>query len=565
MPAADSISSISSNLCSEEAWDQAASLLDQCAGQPAPDEADRAALVNAVQLFNALGYAEQARGILRGWRETGFDTPALRRAELFLHVSGAPDAAAAHTTGGVCAELLSKGECAALETIRRLFRGEAQAAIACAESAGWFLDEPSLAHGLFHGLWALFLTDNHDRAQALIAEWQLRHGSAAPWSRALVRRLQAALCGARHQYVDEAEHLAAVLEIERDGGLPVQAAYTEAAFVGARARAGDLEVARSIVARWPTPCPTRVASRGPIEAYRDRARAELSMIGGDDRDAFAAASRAANAFYGAGHLVMASHMRFLRVMTAVPAEFATALSDLRAIVRRTNLARCTQRLALIDDLAASGATSLAEHPLDEITPWSRNHTPLHRAFSPSVTMTGADLFWNRVCGAIFLRGKGPFYLERQPILTRALEILTRAPGERLAIADFFAAVWDSPYDPLLHEGKVHVTVHRLRKWFGERDADARRLLEVTDGTIGFRRHADVRVLMPSNPPPPALATLDDRVLAAVARAPGPVAPRTLEHALGASRTAIQRSVRILIANGSLVRHGKSRSTTYTVK
>ena len=175
---------------------------------------------------------------------------------------------------------------------------------------------------------------------------------------------------------------------------------------------------------------------------------------------------------------------------------------------------------------------------------------------------GADLYVDRVRGQIHLGGDGPHPLEGRPVLQRLLDELLTAPGHSLTGEGLFARVWEQRYDPLVHEGRVHVNVHRLRQWLRDLGSPHDSLVVVREGRVCLAPGADVRTLELDVEGPGASRSHDvgERVLQCLDR--GEVAPGELQQRLGVSRSSINRTLRVLLAEGRIVRLGAGRGTRY---
>lgn len=171
---------------------------------------------------------------------------------------------------------------------------------------------------------------------------------------------------------------------------------------------------------------------------------------------------------------------------------------------------------------------------------------------------GRSLYWDRVQDLLWLRGQGPHRLADRPVLRRLLEVLTRSSGFSRPADRLFEAVWGGRYDPIVHQTKLHVTVHRLRAWLDERTAGGERLVEVREGVVGLARDADVRVVeAPGVDVSPA--DLRERLRQCLAES---LSPADLERVLGASRSSLHQAVRALLRTGAIVRSGRGRALRY---
>jgi len=147
-----------------------------------------------------------------------------------------------------------------------------------------------------------------------------------------------------------------------------------------------------------------------------------------------------------------------------------------------------------------------------------------------------------------------------------LECLMNRPTFSLTIGELYSEVWSGIYNPLLHEGKIHVTLHRLRSWLDDKKPGTGALIEVTEGTVCLSEHADVRVLEPRESRgdlrADAAPSMRDRVLATLRGEDTAVAPGLLRRRLGVSRSAVHVALRALMAADLVRREGSGRNTRY---
>ena len=521
-------------------------------GKARPERGDAAVVAGRAFAWVGLGLAGRARAVVERWRRAGVRDRALARAEAVFAVATTPAAAASR--------LRAIGDdpfAGAVAVARHVFRGELREAVARCEKEGWFLDDPEASHGVVHGVWALAMLDDFDGAFAVIGTWRQRQRQLDPRAEQALLVAEARVEALRHRHGRERALLEEALAVCEDHDLDIERAHVEANLVVAMARSGDLRGGARIAKKWPA----GGGGERALAAYRDVARMELAVLEGRYPETEAAARRVLDFCARTDNAIYACHVAFYRCLAASPAQLAARLGEYGGLAARLQVPVHLRRHRLLVQLAAAGLAPRARK-LVVRTRDGRRVEPVMRLFFPAVTEIAADLCWDRVHGTLHLGGDGPFSLAAHPVLRRVLETILAAPDLAIPLAALFETVWEMPYNPIVHEGKVHVALHRLRALLAGFHAGADRLLVVQAGVV---RVADDRaacvIELPdaAAPPPGALA---DRVLAhleAVAFA----APRELERRLGVSRSALGLALRALLADGRVVRDGASRSLVYS--
>jgi biotin operon repressor len=201
--------------------------------------------------------------------------------------------------------------------------------------------------------------------------------------------------------------------------------------------------------------------------------------------------------------------------------------------------------------------------LVERSQFARTPVSFVHVLFPRASSIAADVYWDRVQRRLWLAGQGPYTLEEHPILERVLGTLVAADGFALPLATLFETVWAMPYNPLVHENKAHVAIHRLRSWLESHRKGMGRAVLVRDGIVSIAEDIEVVVLEPGHveaeverPP------LRDRILAALTEQ-SPVSARELEERLEISRTALNNGTRELLASGEIIRTGQGRALHYS--
>jgi len=183
---------------------------------------------------------------------------------------------------------------------------------------------------------------------------------------------------------------------------------------------------------------------------------------------------------------------------------------------------------------------------------------------PRPSSIAADLYWDRVQRRVWLAGRGPYSLDDHPILARLLGTIVAANELALPLSALFEAVWQMPYNPLVHENKAHVAIHRLRSWLEAHRKGMERAIQVRDGIVSIAEDVEVVVLEPSAHlvAETDRAPLRDRVVAALAEQ-SPLSAAELEERLGVSRTALNTATRELVDDGSIGCTGQGRALRYS--
>ncbi len=529
----------------------------EAVAEPGADEV--ALLTDDAFVWVGLGLAQRARRLVERWRRAGVRHPGLRRAEAVYTVAIAPPAAA-----GRLRELAGDPVASAVAVANHVFRGELRAAIARCRAEGWFLRAPAAINGVAYGVWALAMLDDFDEALAVIATWRHRHPRPGPEVEHVLLGAEARVESVRHHHGRARALLEEALAIcdEHELGLP--RAYLEANLAIALARSGERRAAARLARRWPAPrARPRPADEQALAIYREVARTELALLEGRYRDAGAAAARVLACAEAAGNTIYACLARGYRALAAAPGPLRGLVEDYGRAAAQLQIPVHVRRHRLLARLAASGLAPRARH-LFVRSRDGRAMEPVLRTLFPTLAEVNADLCWDRVQGALYLGGEGPFSLGEHPILLRVLEAILGAPRFELSLAALFEAVWGMPYRPLVHEGKCHVALHRLRALLGGWRAGAERLIAVRDGTVRVPdgSAAVVLELAPGRVAEPGPAErLADRVIAAL-EASRELGIAELEARLGASRTGLQGALRVLAAVGRVARAGRARATRY---
>jgi hypothetical protein len=337
----------------------------------------------------------------------------------------------------------------------------------------------------------------------------------------------------------------------------MQRVNVEVPLAATLARNGEIELARALIASWAPPSSDYV----PLDAGRDMARAECELLAGAWDEAERTARRSCVLFDSSDMLLYACHARFLIALAAPPSRFAAALDHYRRTVQRARMPVHRARLQLLERLAARGMRSVREQTTQLRSRFESRTVSIAESLIPRASVLAADIYWDRIQHALWVGGKGPLSLDEHPVLERMLEQIVDAREYTLSLDALFERVWHAPYHPLVHENKLHVTIHRLRGWLDEHSPGLGRAIVVRDGAISIAEHTSVIVL----DEPPALAAdrrpYRERLLDCLAAAPQ--SAQELERRLGISRTTLHGVTRELIAEGAIECSGRGRALRYS--
>jgi len=526
--------------------------------RPRPGDLDQ--LIRHSVACSAAGLAARGRTLLRRWRDNGCRDPDLPLAELMLSVSGASSSARQRwrASGGAPVET------APLEVVNCLFRGELAAAVDLARGAGWFLDVPEATETLGYALIAAGFDEQFEEAEEVVQAWKRRHAAHSPARYQHVLQIEARLAYWQFQYGRELDLMRDAHAICVEHDLETARTYLEPGLAGAHVHCDEVDVAREIIARW---APAEQTGVSPLEGFRDMMRVDLALLE-QDADAARAIAQRYRLFGEAMNVVpVTCEARFYVVLTAPADELPQDLAAYRQATYRHQMRRHQRRLFVLEQVAAAGGPPPSRAMLSVRAPDGGRRAPLARLWTPPLEWLSADLLVDRVQGHLMLRGRGPHALDEHPVLHRVLDALLASPSLSRPLEALFEQVWGGSYDPLIHENKVHVALHRLRRWLGERGPGADRLLTVRDGEVGFARRARILGVELPDPAPtaarPGGESVRERVLQCLSGGET-LTPRELESRLGVSRSSLHQAMRQLLAAGEVERIGRSRATRYRI-
>jgi hypothetical protein len=466
---------------------RASEVLAEIEARAKPRRADLETIARHARLFASIGLGERARAVLKRGRAAGIRSDAIDVADAVIAVTLDPAQASARLR----AMATKDPETAAYEVVLAVVRGDLRGAIALAERHHGFVEVAGATDALAYVLLAYVLSDRFADADVLLARWRAQHPRPEPALEVALLRAEALVAAYANRHAEEVARLEDALALCEEHGLGEAALFAGIALAVAHARTGEIERAR----RWADALPPAPdVPQSTIDAYRDLARLEIAIL--DDRaaDADVLARRVVPFAERAGNVVLLLLARFAAVLSAGEASFGPALASYARLVHQHPIPYHQRRLRLVESRVAAGARSLRTARLIERTRHGETHVPLARAWNPSASALAADLYLDRVHETLRLRGGPTVAVADRPVLGRALGVLADAPGFALPLASFYEQVWESRWDPLRHETKCHVTLHRLRAWLIELGAPDDRWIELTDGVVRLSPSLDVGVL-----------------------------------------------------------------------
>ena len=521
-----------------------------------PESEDLDALVMTALRMYTPRLAARGRALIGRWRATGCTDSDLDLAEGLLAVAGASPSAV-HRLRGL-GEVSSQQ--AAAEAVSQLFRGELRASLDLARAHGWFLDEPELTEALGLVLVGAAMDGLVEEAEVVFRAWQRRWYRMSPEKVASALQCEARIAYFQQQYTRELAVLQDAWSLAGDSGLSAARMFIEPALAGAYVHCGEIDEARRIMDGWDPP---DEALSSPLQGIRDMVRVDVALLEGRSEDAWCAAGRYLRFGEAMQNVMLMAEGRFYRTISAPERCFEWELDAYRRLAYRFQLKRHLNRLRILERLVEAGSQHLRGASVVVTDRAGARSYPLARLWLPRVEWVGADLYVDRVRGRVHLRGAGPHALASRRVLQRLLDAILVQPDFAIRIEDLFAEVWDEQYDPLLHEGRIHVNIHRLRTWLRERCPDGTSLLEVCDGVVRLPPDAGVRIidLDECGAVTDQEASTLERLLQCLAGT-DPLAPGVIEQRLGVSRSLVNRTLRVLLADGRILRLGAGRATRY---
>lgn len=519
-----------------------------------PSRVDRERLTKHAVLWWSLGFGPRGRAVLQRWRREDPQDRELRLAETHFAVRSAPPQASARLAD------VRDAPAAALAVIHLVLAGEPHAALEQARAHRWFATRRDLALYvvMFIG-WAFGLTRSAE-AEQVLAIWK-RHAAGDPEWLHHVLKAEAEIAVHACQYPRELQALRAAHALCVEHELAMQRVAVEVTLPCAFAHNANVAAARAVMKRWSVPAGDYV----PLDAGHDLARAEIELVAGRWDESEAAARRALE-FFEAADLAFHACMAASFVAIAAPrSRFLRALEEFRRLVHRVSVPVYRERFRLLERLAARGMRAVRDAAVTERSRYGRRAVSFVHVLFPRAESIAADLYWDRIQQRVWLRGQGPYSLDDHPMLARMLEAIVAADELSIPLATLFEAVWRVPYNPLIHENKAHVTIHRLRAWLERHDRTMDRTIIVRDGIVSIAEHVEVVVLEPPtslDDPADAQPSTIDRVTACLDEE-SPLTARELQQRLGISRSALNNATRQLLQAGRIYCLGRGRALVYS--
>ncbi|MBW2731493.1 MAG: hypothetical protein JRH20_03815 [Deltaproteobacteria bacterium] len=455
--------------------------------------------------------------------------------------------------------------CESLEVTQLFFQGHVTKAAALAEKNAWFLETPAWAPGIGHGLMALALCERCAEVWAVVQAWKNR-AQNTPEKYQMLLRVEAMLAthAQRHAHALELLNDAYALCDEFHGdevSEQLARAFTEPALVVAQARMGDLEGAHAVIDGWPGE--ERLLTE-PLDGERNLARMRVALLEERLADVRRYAQRAQGLAETKANVPLLCEVQFCCVLAAELTHYADELAVFRALVHHTQIPLYVRRLQLLQQLVKEGRTPSTTHVIIRQR-YASEQLSLMRLWTPRIQDLKSTIYFDRVQGMLYLAGIGPFFVRDQLIFRLLESILAR----RLFVVDIpqlYTEVWGTEYRHVDHEGKFHVTVHRLRAWLDEHGPDnCRSMVHVQDCMASLCEEAEVRVVEVEGPGGGRVReqSLGERVVDLLSTC-SPASPRELEGQLGVSRSTLNEAIRCLLEAGRVKRRGRGPATRYLV-
>lgn len=528
------------------------------------EESGRPSAADLDQLFafalsrGEIEYSKRIRALLQRWRDEGVESCDLCRGEALLTVGIAAASASQRlrARSGGC-----DVRCESLEVINLFFQGHLAEAVALAEKNEWFLDKLESAAGVGYGLLALALCERCAEAWKVVDAWKDHFAQNAPEKYQMMLRVEAELAAHTQRYPRALELLTDAHALCDEFGWDLARAFTEPALAVAQARTGDLRRAHELMNTWPR---EEKPLAGPLRGERNLARMRVALLEERFADAMLYAERAYEFAETIHSAPLLCEVQFHRVLAANRAQYAGELSAFRTLVHRYQIPFYLRRLNMLQQLVKEGETARGVR----ITIRQRHgceQQPLIRLWMPRVEDLGANIYYDRVQGMLYLAGMGPFYV-RDQLVFKLLESILARQTFAVDIPRLYAEVWGTEYRHLDHEGKFHVTVHRLRAWLDEHGPNkCRSMVHVQDCAASLCQDADVRVVELEGPCGGRVGEecLGDRVVDLLSTH-SPASPREIEAQLGVSRSTLNETIRQLLDVGRIKRMGRGPATRYAL-
>lgn len=447
------------------------------------DDAVLEQLADSAVTWVCIGLGSELRELLDRARDRGCRSPALRRASLACEITLSPAAAAGHLRGHSSGDLALE----AIEVCNRLYRGQLLSCIQLATHHDWFLDHPELMRASYHAIWAAALSGRTPEARRVLAEWERSAHELDDRGVLFLLRSFGIVASQELRYLDAIRVQEEALSMAERLGDGLASVHLEAFLAVNRARFGDVDRALSTVAGWTWDgvCHSR------IDAIRARASAEVHVLAGDIRGAESAAVLAATFFAETGDMPMRADATFWAAL----ANASEPSNEL--LLAATTAARASGSKFFVDRIQQLRRLIADTPPPSPLPVTARRHRrsdrqPLARLWTPTTEALEAELLWNRVTDAFWRGGKKWRDIDNHPVLRRLLEVVLDSPQYTVAVPELLERVWQTR-DLVANEGKLHVTIHRLRKLLGNA-SDGGALVHYTKNAVSIPRSVTMVVL-----------------------------------------------------------------------
>ncbi len=526
--------------------------------RPLPAAGELDTLVRHALLLSHPQLATRARELIQRWRAAGCKDPELQVFEMLLSVYGS-SSSARHRLAAIGNR---SPQASAMEAINCLFRGELRGAVELAHAHGWFLDSVEATEVMCYALAAAALNGQFAEAEVIIDAWKRRYAASAPEKYLMVLQVESRVAYWQLQFARELALLEDADALCREHDLTTTQQFMQPALAGAYVHCGERRAADRIMAGWAS---DGEGATSPLECFRNMVRVDVALLDERYDDAWRAATKMLEFTTTISGIPVICESRFYRALTASADALAEELEAYRRMAYLYQIRRHLERVKVLEQLVDAGYTTLRDAQVEVRSRRGRELYPLFRLWLPKIEWIGADLYADRGHGVVYLGNHGPHSLAAHPVLRRVVEEIVTSPNFSLGMEDLFPLVWGGPFDALRHEGKVHVTIHRLRHWLDECRPGSSTLLEIQDGIVRLAPSADVRVMalerVEMAPGEAGASGAKERLLQCLSGGEW-MSPKELEQRVGISRSSLNQTMRILIAEGRVVREGQGRKTRY---
>lgn len=498
-----------------------------------------------------LGLARRGAALTARWLEILPRDPAIRLAHATFSM---------HVRDGAPAKLaVSDPSEAAIAATTAIIRGDLRRGIALARQHGWFLGLVDAGPAVLYLVWALSEVGDPLAARAVFEEWMRGRPAPSPLEEVCQLRTRAFLDSLDPDVREAIAALEEARAVAARAKLSVEREYADAELAVAYARAGRMRDATRIVGKWP---PARRAT-SPVDAYRDLARACVGTLAADYPAAWSAALRVTEYATRTGSAITLLQGRFYATLTAPEESARTAFEDYKGSVRMLRSLRHVPRCRTIAMASQRGHRSLRGFEIVERRRGGQRTLPLARLWMPDLAAFSADIYYDGAQRRLMLRGAGPFELPADKLLARLLDLLLSSEGFSMPQDRLYEAIWRGDYHRLRDSPKLHVALHRLRRWLSARLDGGASALRSRGGNVEIDPRLEVRVIdFPVSSVRPDLSAMEARLLETVESC-DPIAPGELMRHFGVARSTLLAVIEPLVRRNLIHRVGRGRTTRYS--